>query len=163
MIGTVTLTNFRQHENLTVTFTEGLNVIRGANEGGKTTVVEAVLYALFGTGALREPVEATVTWGKEPKTLKVSAEISDQSGTVYTFTRSKGGAEVAKSGEVFVTGQKEVTSFAAMVLGADAKTAGNLMLSGMVCHGKEIIPGSRQLYFHGTDSDDINCTSYQKA
>lgn len=130
MIGTVTLTNFRQHENLTVTFTEGLNVIRGANEGGKTTVVEAVLYALFGTGALREPVEATVTWGKEPKTLKVSAEISDQSGTVYTFTRSKGGAEVAKSGEVFVTGQKEVTSFAAMVLGADAKTAGNLMLSG---------------------------------
>ena len=37
------------------------------------------------------------------------------------------------------------------------------LLSGMVCHGKEIIPGSRQLYFHGTDSDDINCTSYQKA
>ena len=40
---------------------------------------------------------------------------------------------------------------------------GNFLLSGMVCHGKEIIPGSRQLYFHGTDSDDINCTSYQKA
>lgn len=34
-----------------------------------------------------------------------------------------------------------------------------------VRHGlswQRIIPGSRQLYFHGTDSDDINCTSYQK-
>ena len=70
-----------------------------------------------------------MTWGKDAKSLKVSVEIEDQSGQVYTFTRSKGGAEVQKDGTVFVTGQKEVSAFAATVLGADVKTASNLMLS----------------------------------
>ena len=129
MLGKAVLQNFRQHEQLEVTFTKGLNVVRGANEVGKSTIIEAVLYALFGTPALRESLDATVTWGKDAKSLKVSVEIEDQSGQVYTFTRSKGGAEVQKDGTVFVTGQKEVSAFAATVLGADVKTASNLMLS----------------------------------
>ena len=129
MLNKAVLHNFRQHEQLEVTFTKGLNVVRGANEGGKSTIIEAVLYALFGTPALRESLDATVTWGKDAKSLKVSVEIEDQSGQVYTFTRSKGGAEVQKDGTVFVTGQKEVSAFAATVLGADVKTASNLMLS----------------------------------
>ena len=129
MLNKAVLQNFRQHEQLEVTFTKGLNVVRGANEGGKSTIIEAVLYALFGTPALRESLDATVTWGKDAKSLKVSVEIEDLSGQVYTFTRSKGGAEVQKDGTVFVTGQKEVSAFAATVLGADVKTASNLMLS----------------------------------
>jgi len=129
MIKTLTIENFRKVEHDVMVFTPGLNVIRGPNEVSKSSRIEAMLYALFGTPALRESLDATVTWGKDAKSLKVSVEIEDQSGQVYTFTRSKGGAEVQKDGTVFVTGQKEVSAFAATVLGADVKTASNLMLS----------------------------------
>lgn len=129
MIKTLTIENFRKVEHDVMVFAPGLNVIRGPNEVSKSSRIEAMLYALFGTPALRESLDATVTWGKDAKSLKVSVEIEDQSGQVYTFTRSKGGAEVQKDGTVFVTGQKEVSAFAATVLGADVKTASNLMLS----------------------------------
>ena len=51
MIKTLTLTNFRRHENLTVDFTHGLSVLRGVNEAGKTSITEAISYALFGARA----------------------------------------------------------------------------------------------------------------
>ena len=48
MINTLHLKKFRKHLDLEVSFTAGLNVLRGANEIGKTTIIEAVLYALYG-------------------------------------------------------------------------------------------------------------------
>lgn len=130
MLKSIELKNFRKHRDLKVDFTKGLNVIRAANEGGKTTLIEAALYALFGTSALRQSVDDTVTWEEDPKSLKVTLTILDASGQEFVFTRSKGGAEVSREGQVFVTGQKEVSAFASTVLGADAKVASNLMLSG---------------------------------
>ena len=46
MLNNLTLTNFRKHQNLSVDFTPGMNVLRAANEGGKSTMLEAVAYAL---------------------------------------------------------------------------------------------------------------------
>ena len=43
MILNVTLTNFRQHKNLNVDFSDGVTVVRGENEGGKTTLLEAII------------------------------------------------------------------------------------------------------------------------
>lgn len=129
MFKTLEIHNFRKVEFDTMVFTKGLNVIRGANEASKSTRIEAALYALFGSKSLRQPLEETVTWGKDPKQLRVILTVEDQSGQEFTFTRHKGGAEVQKNGQVFITGQNEVTTFAATLLGADAKTAGNLMLS----------------------------------
>ena len=42
MILNVTLTNFRQHKNLNVDFSDGVTVVRGENEGGKTTRLEKI-------------------------------------------------------------------------------------------------------------------------
>ena len=67
MLNTLKLTNFRQHTDRVVEFTPGINVIRAANEGGKSTLLESILYALFGSRALRTPLEQAVTWGCEPK------------------------------------------------------------------------------------------------
>lgn len=127
-IHTLALKNFRQHEDLTINFTKGLNVIRGANESGKTTLLEAILYAWFGSTCLRDPLAEVVTWGKKETELKVSLE-HEVAGVRYTFTRSKGGAE-CNYGDKKVVGQKEVSAFAAQLLGADAKTAGLLMMAG---------------------------------
>lgn len=127
MLKKVKLQNFRKHTDLTVPFTEGLNVIRAANEGGKTTILEAVSYALFGSRVLRDGLDNTVTWGQPVKALKVEVEYGD-----YVITRSKAGAEVLSMGQVFVTGQSEVTAFCEKLIGADGATAANLMFSNQM-------------------------------
>lgn len=129
------LKNFRRHRDLAIDFTSGLNVIRGRNEGGKSTILEAMLYALYGTRSLRDSFSETVTWGHKESELSVRLVI--QVGKmVYTFKRSKGGAEChyaeADAGDVggaLVTGQSEVSAKASEILGADLKSVSSLMLA----------------------------------
>ena len=52
MLTTLTLTNFQKHAHLTHTFKPGLTLVTGQNWSGKTTILRAVLYALFGTSAV---------------------------------------------------------------------------------------------------------------
>ena len=127
MLKKANLQNFRKHTALDVVFTEGLNVIRAPNEGGKTTTLEAIAYALFGSKVLRDGLDNTVTWGQPTNSLKVTVEYGD-----YVITRSKKGAEVLSMGQVFVTGQSEVTAFCEKLIGADGATAANLMFSNQM-------------------------------
>lgn len=131
MIGTLSLQYFRQHESLTVQFERGLNAIRGPNEGGKTTLIEAMGYAWFGANFLRDSLSDVVTWGHKESELKVTLTHHVQ-GVTYTFTRSKSGAECNYSvggQDKKVVGQKEVSAFAGELLGSDAKTASLLMMA----------------------------------
>lgn len=130
MLTKLIITNFRKHEDTEIDFTQGLNIIRGKNEGGKSTLGEALLYALYGARALRGKIDNVVTWGKSVNTLKVEAIFLFQ-GETYKFTRSKGGAEVYKgeSTEPFITGQTEVATFASQLIGADLNKASALMVA----------------------------------
>lgn len=49
----LTLRNFRQHAESRIEFGPGLTGIIGANGAGKSTILEAVGYALYGTAAIR--------------------------------------------------------------------------------------------------------------
>lgn len=128
MLNQITLTCFRKHQALTIDFTNGIQVIRAANEQGKSSLLEGIGYALFGTKALRTTFDQAVTWGEDAKRLKVSLTLTVGDAT-YTFTRGKSGAEVLFQGKVFVTGQDAVTSFASHLLGADVGTANKLMVA----------------------------------
>lgn len=127
MLNKVTLTNFRRHESLSVDFGGGLNVLRGLNEHGKSTVFEAVAYALFGVKALRDSLEDTVTWGSDVKTLKVELDfrVDDVS---YNIRRSKSSCELNSDG-LKVTGQNEVSNYVAKLLKVDAGAAARLTMS----------------------------------
>ena len=128
MLLNLKLTNFRKIVSDEMTFTDGVNCIRGANEASKSTRLEAIGYALFGSRALRTPIEQVVTYGCDVKKLKV--ELSVQIGNqTYVFTRSKNGAEVVVDGTPHVTGQTEVSLFAASLLGADVNIASKLMFA----------------------------------
>ena len=127
MITSLSLSHFRKHVDQSVDFTPGLNVLRGSNEHGKTSILESALYALYGTKALRTSLEDTVTWGHKVNQLKVVLGITI-SGVAYQFARSKAGAECTWAGGM-VTGQAEVSKHAADLLGADAKTASLLMMA----------------------------------
>jgi exonuclease SbcC len=131
MFREVNLKNFRQHRDLTVNLTEGVIAVRGANEAGKTTILEAIAYALFGATALRDPLSDTVTYGEKESTLKVRVDF-ELNGAAYRVTRSKSGAEI-RGGEEYekieATGQAEVTKFVETLLGASKDVCRNLMLA----------------------------------
>jgi hypothetical protein len=127
MIKSIKARFFRKHEALEVSLTNGLNVIRGPNEAGKSTLLEIVMYCLGGSSCLRDTLAETVTWGRKDKELW-GETVMCSGGVEYTFTRSPAGAEVNYSG-LKITGQKEVTAFAAMLMGADMKTASSMMLA----------------------------------
>jgi DNA repair exonuclease SbcCD ATPase subunit len=129
MIKSINLTCFRRHEKLEINLTEGLQVFRGSNEAGKTTVLEGMAYALFGSKALRNTLAEVVTWDHKETELKAEVEL-EVGGTTYTFKRSKSGAEALVAGKVFATGQTEVSALAAELLGTDANTAAHLMMAG---------------------------------
>lgn len=127
MIEQIEAVNFRRHRTLSMAFGPGLTVLKGANEAGKSTVFEVVAYALFGAKALRNSLADTVTWGEKDTTLKVAC-VLNVSDVKYTFKRGKSGAECTW-GDKMVTGQSEVSDFAASLIGADPATAAKLMLS----------------------------------
>ncbi|OFV49742.1 AAA family ATPase [Oligella sp. HMSC09E12] len=130
MITKISMTNFRKHENTEIAFTPSLNVIRGSNEKGKSTVGEALLYVLYGSKSLRGRFDDVVTWGKPTTTLKVEVCLLIQD-VLFKFVRSKGGAEIYKGDDnvPFITGQTEVSDYASKLIGADAVTARKLMFA----------------------------------
>lgn len=127
MIKNITLTNFRQHRAKSIEFSSGFNLIKGNNEHGKTTVLEAIAYALFGAKALRQSLDQVVTWGEPVGSLKVSM-IFELNGVQYTLSRGKSGAEV-KFHDELITGQTETAKFIETLFNANAEVSGKLMLA----------------------------------
>ena len=127
MLISLKLKNFKKHEDLTINFTEGLNVIRGLNENGKSTVVQAVAYALYGARALPLSLDETVTWGKPASSLKVEL-IFQHDNQMYTVARSKSGAELVGE-SVQSSGQTEVTAFVERLFKTTASVAQATMLT----------------------------------
>jgi len=128
MITSLKLTNFRKIVSDEMIFTPGINVIKGPNEASKSSRLEAIAYALFGSRALRTPLEATVTREKPLSSMKVVLALNIGRDS-YIFTRAKSGSEVIKNGVVFCTGQNETSALAATFLGADINTSGKLLLA----------------------------------
>jgi DNA repair exonuclease SbcCD ATPase subunit len=129
MFKQIELTNFRQHRSLTVNFEQGIIALKGRNESGKTTILEAANYLMFGATALREPLADTVTWGEKETALKVQGVLVI-GGVNYHAKRSKSGAEVKDdNGKVLAVGQSEVKKYFETLLRCSADTARNLMLA----------------------------------
>lgn len=120
MIESLELTNFMSVPYAKHTFSPGLNVLRGANEAGKSTRFLAVAYALWGARALPDSLEDTVTWGQPVSSLKVTLTFS-VGDTGYTITRTRAGAELIGAG-VLSSGQAEVTAQVERITGASAAT-----------------------------------------
>lgn len=136
MLNRIKLTFFRKHTNTELSFSQGLVVIRGANEDGKSTLLEGISYALGGAKFLRESLEDVVTYYKEGgvithrepvSALKTELDIT-LDGVDYFVKRSKSGAEVNYDGGR-VTGQTEVTNFLFAKMGVDPSAACRLQFA----------------------------------
>ena len=105
--------NFRQHSCSKIAFNDGITLISGTNGSGKSTVLEAISWAIYGTEAARGN-KNTIKWNKAPARSKV--------GVVLTFEldneRYRVNREFNKS-EVFLNdneapvavGQDEITKY----------------------------------------------------
>ena len=73
------LTAFKRHHRFEMKLGPGLTVIKGPNESGKSTIVEAFLAAFFtGTTATKE-IESFAEWGGDRKP-RVVMEVEDEEG-----------------------------------------------------------------------------------
>jgi DNA repair exonuclease SbcCD ATPase subunit len=127
MLKKLTTKNFRKLTDNVFEFGEGLQVVRGQNENGKSTMLEAIGYALSGIKACRDTLEEVVTWGQPVRALKVEL-VMEFDGVEYTITRSKAGAEINYEGGK-VVGQTECTAFIERLLGVDSGTIARLMMA----------------------------------
>ena len=116
MLNALELNYFRQFENKRVVFNAGNTAIRGRNEGGKTTLIEAFFYAMGGTKCCRN--NDFITWGAKKSACKVVAEMT-LGGANLRVCRGPSGAEIYLNGDTSpaVTGQTEVTAFLEEQLG----------------------------------------------
>ncbi len=102
MLHSLTLTNFGVHQSRSIDFEQGVTAISGRNDSGKSLLVEAIRYALFGVAALRD--DAPPLNAKANVTLAFSVR-----GEQYRVSRTpKGGKLETISGQVLAVGTKSV-------------------------------------------------------
>ena len=91
MIRQIQLKHFRQHQHYAIDFTHGTTVIYGANESGKSTLFEAITFALFGVRACRN--NDLSSWGAESNSHQVMLHFTVEN-IDYTLKRSARSAEI---------------------------------------------------------------------
>jgi len=78
-LNSLRLLNFRQHADSFIEFHTGLTGIIGANGSGKTTVLEAIAWALYGQDAARGKKE-TIRWSRAGAGARVRVELDFELG-----------------------------------------------------------------------------------
>ena len=126
MITKLYLKNFRQHRELTLDLQPGFTALRGQNEAGKSTALEAIMFALFGIRACRN--NDITTWGEQEKSVKVELWLM-LNGEELHISRSKLAAEINYVGQT-VTGQTECTKFIESQLQLQPGLGPKLMIAG---------------------------------
>lgn len=140
MILKIKMQCFRKHIDRTFEFTSGINAIRAGNEQGKSSLLEAIGYALFGAKALKESIDQVVTYDMPASKLKVELDFR-HAGIDYRITRGKSGAEITWAGGT-VTGQTETAKFIEKLLGANHDMASKLMLAKQKALGGALAGGA---------------------
>lgn len=84
-IKNITLTNFRQHSHVTINL-DKLNIIIGENGSGKTSILEAICYALYGTTSSGAYKKELLKYGT--KTGEVTLELTDGTKIIRDFGSS---------------------------------------------------------------------------
>ncbi|VVB58503.1 DNA double-strand break repair Rad50 ATPase [Candidatus Anstonella stagnisolia] len=127
MLLSLTLTNWRSHSSSSFTFSKGTNILVGKMGAGKSSVMDALCFALFGTFpklARKETTLAdTINFRNKSATCSVEITFKKNSDT-YKISRSfshlsSPSASISKNEKLFEKGPKAVTDAACKLLSID--------------------------------------------
>ena len=107
------LENFRQHEDSFIEFTDGITIINGTNGAGKSTILEAITWSIYGTDAARGNKDS-IKFNKAKARAKVRVElIFCLDDEVFRIERFLDKAELylGDNQSPIVTTQQEVTKY----------------------------------------------------
>ncbi|HSJ06873.1 MAG TPA: AAA family ATPase [Longimicrobiales bacterium] len=116
------LTEFRQFEDAELAFDEGLMVLFGPSASGKSTLLEAVVWALFGAGSVRRS-EESLRRVRAPDRVPAAVELEfTAAGRHCALRRSTTGTQTADAtlsldGHVVASGVDDVAAVVAGDLG----------------------------------------------
>ena len=113
--------NFKKLGNFTAEFKDGLNVIAGENFRGKSTLLQAIEAAFFGTGVVPVKKENIPTWGQTNFKLELWFAL-DEGDVYYVLTRNKTTAKLIRhtagiGEELVANGNTPVTAAVEALLG----------------------------------------------
>ncbi len=107
IIEEVVIENFRSHRKSRITFDQGISVIVGENGSGKTSILDAVNYALFKSKPNKDiNADDLIRRGSEEAVVSVRFH---QNGRVYRVKRGRKKGRASGSAFYQITGKKEVT------------------------------------------------------
>ncbi len=122
----LSLNLFRQHISSHIEFPDGLVGVIGTNGSGKTTIVEAISFAIYGSRALRGRVEdvrtrtapAKTGRGKKDQDLRVELSL-EHDGVVFRIERSLNDAAIYIGGESqpVAVGSRDVSARISAIVG----------------------------------------------
>jgi len=111
------LVNFRQHADTEIAFGDGITGIIGPNGSGKTSLLEAIAWAIYGNPAARGDKDSIRNLrAKARSPVRVELEFGLGSHA-YRIERGLNNAELYQDGAVVANSLKEVTARLQRVLG----------------------------------------------
>ncbi len=88
----IEIENFRRIKSLSLEFPEGVMIIKGPNEAGKSTILEAVLYALFGE-TMRGLKDLAINHNSDRASIKLTFSVNGKEFNVTRLLRRKSSSE----------------------------------------------------------------------
>lgn len=104
-INRVYLENYRVHESLEIEFSKGINLLLGENGKGKSSILEAIGYALFDSGLRTNNQKEAIKYGK--KSAKIEVDFTGIDNEDYKIVRKIPGTTQLFKGEEVLEGRVE--------------------------------------------------------
>jgi exonuclease SbcC len=152
----LTLRNFKRFRNQEIQFRDGITGIIGNNGTGKSSIIEGILFALYGlsgTGVRADFIVSSFAQPRERCEIRLDFRVRGQEYAVRRSFR-KGSATqheawLNKEGKLLAQGVSEVDREVTRILGMDAKDLKNTIYAGQ----KDLVallesrPGERREWF----------------
>ncbi len=123
MIVSINLVNWRSHDNTELHFKKGTNLLLGIMGAGKSSVLEAISYALFGTFPALEKrrlkTENIIREGCESSKVVLEFHKDFTYRVVREISKKRSKAELYKDGKLIESGQIPVTKTIEQILEVD--------------------------------------------
>ncbi len=153
MITSLHLRNWRSHKDTEIRFSKGTNLIIGRMGAGKSSILNAICYALFGTFpdikgrklALRDVIREGESFAEVILTLSLNEDVYQITRRIENGTRKK--AEIRKNGLLMEVKAKNIAEIVKKVLGFDYEvfTRALYVVQNDVNHFIECNPSERKV------------------